>query len=85
MRDNRPVRICPICHKAYTNRDGARINPTCSIKCGVLFAQHDKHAQRRLNELAEELKREPRTDCRSHEDGGWCSGCLLYTSPSPRD
>ena len=74
MRENKPVKICPICHKAYTNRDGARISPTCSLRCGVLFAQHDKHSQRRLNELAAERKRPPRTDCISYVEGGLCCG-----------
>lgn len=67
------VKICPICHKAFTNRDGCKINPTCSVQCGTLFAQHDRHARERLVEIAAELRRQPRTDCRAYMAGGKCS------------
>ena len=74
MRDNKPVKICPVCHKVFTNKDNRPITATCSARCGTIFVQHDKHSRARLVELAAERKREPRKDCCSYMEGGWCSG-----------
>lgn len=75
MRENRPVKICPICHKAFTIKEGQQtIGITCSVRCGTLWVQHDRHSRQRLVDLAAELKRPPRTDCRCYMEGGWCSG-----------
>lgn len=73
MRANRFVKICPICHKAFTNKDNQKIAATCSLSCGMLFARHDKYARERLVELAAERKRPPRTDCRMYLESGDCS------------
>ena len=87
MREGKLVKICPVCHKAFTKIDNSRIGTTCSVNCGVLFAQHDKYGQRRLMELAQELKRKPKTDCCSYMKGEcraltalWCvyEECKFY-------
>ena len=75
MRENKLVRICPVCHKAFTNKEGqTNVNSTCSVACGLLFARCDKYARAHMIDQAEECKREPRTDCRMYMKSGSCSG-----------
>lgn len=74
MKD-KPVKICPICHKAFTIKDGRqKIRYTCSLACATLFNRHDRYARQRLVEQAAQLKRPPRTSCKMHTDAGSCSG-----------
>ena len=94
MRESKLVKICPVCHKAFTRIDNSRIGITCSVNCGVLFAQHDKYGQRRLLEMAQELKREPKTDCCCYANGDctaltalWCvyEDCAFYKKRGDTD
>lgn len=69
------IRICPVCHKAFTNKKNRSIRTTCSNSCGVTFGKSNPKIQKALLQKVESMKRKPRTDCKMYvPQRNTCSG-----------
>lgn len=83
------IRICPICHKVFTNKPHREITTTCSTACGAVFGKLCPQTQKLLLQRAESKKRKPRIDCDMYDPdednctgltGLWCAyeKCKFY-------